>query len=144
MGDIALDAFCLGYKWPNQMRIDLLKHIPNIRLHPASWKVDIKSVTAPWWCFFYECETISGAILEVLPILIDPNLRNPKTDKPYNGFTFFILNENDTSEIYYSTRLIHNGVAVNSRLCPRGAYGFERILDGWIYTNDPKLSLHEY
>ena len=142
--DFELDAFCLGDKWPFQMRLDLLKYIPKVYLHPASWKVDVKSVKSQWWCFFYECETVSGAILEILPKLIDPRLRNPRTSKPYNGFTFFILDERDTSHIYYSTRLIRKGVPVGKDLSPKGAYGFERILDGWIYTNDPVLSLHKY
>lgn len=140
-----LDVYCLGDKWPKQLRLDLLKYVPGVVLHPASWKLDTSTMRSNWWCYFYDCESVSKSILEILSILVDPTLRDVKTGKRYNGFTFFLLDERNTSEIYYSTRLIHKDIPVDMEtLIPSVDTGFERILDGWVYTTNIGLSLHRY
>lgn len=140
-----LDVYCLGDKWPKQLRLDLLRCVPGISLHPASWAIDLDAMKSNWWCYFYECETISMSILDIMPTLIDPTLRDAQSGKRYNGFTFFILDVSNTKEIYYSTRLIHKDVPMDmSTLTPTIARGFERILDGWVYSSNINLSLHRY
>ena len=140
-----LDAYCLGDKWPKQMRLDLLHYVPGISLHPASWSIDLSTMRSNWWCFFYDCESISKPILEIMSVLVDPTLRDIRTGKRYNGFTFFMLDENNTREVFYSTRLIHKDIPVDmDKLVPMVSTGFERILDGWIYTRNVNLSLHRY
>ena len=137
-----LDAFCLGDKWPKQMQGDILHYVPDAYLHPASSVIDLSAMRSNWWCFFYDCETISKPILEIMGTLVDPTLRDIRTGKRYNGFTFFLLDESNTSEVYYSTRLIHKDIPVDmDRLVPLLTTGFERILDGWVYTSNINISL---
>lgn len=140
----SIDIFLLGKKWPVKLEQGIKHYIPDAVLHAPSDKIDISKCVSDWWMYVYECEDISEPIYRILPILVDPSLRNPKTGRRYKGFTFFLIDTNNTVELYYSSRLFHKDTPFNfHKLMPLVDTDFERILDGWIYTNEPHTSLNQ-
>jgi hypothetical protein len=129
-----LDVFVLGKTIPLKLRDSIVKAVPDARIVCVD-TVSPEDIQAPFWMFMYEEEWLSKGYIDVLALIIDPNLRAPD-DTLYNGFTLFMLDFNDTSKIKYQTRIIRKGVPFDPEtLHPTINDGFERILDGWIYTH---------